>query len=72
MPDMSQRLLVIALLPAVLLGAGLFRDDFSRFPPGHLSQPRIGRLFPAQAEKSILRVGIRITTIPTIITMLEV
>ena len=46
---MSLKLLVIALLPAILPGAELFRDDFSRFPPGHLSQP-IGQLNGAIQE----------------------
>src|SRR5713226_9273243 len=46
---MSHRLLALALLPAILPAAELFRDDFSRFPPGHLSQP-MGQLNGAIQE----------------------
>ena len=39
----------ILLLPLSLAGADLFRDDFSRFPPGPLSQP-VGELNAAIQE----------------------
>lgn len=49
MPDLLLRLLVIALLPAILPSAELFRDDFYGFPAGHLSQP-MGQLNGAIQE----------------------
>jgi hypothetical protein len=43
------RALLLLFLPAALAAADLFRDDFSRFPPGLLSQP-LGQLNGAIQE----------------------
>ena len=43
------RLIFVLMLPAAALAADLFRDDFSRFPPGLLSQP-MGQLNGAIQE----------------------
>ena len=43
------RLLTLLLLAAPLWGADLFRDDFSKFPPGWLSRP-MGHLNAAIQE----------------------
>jgi rhamnogalacturonan endolyase len=43
------RTAIVLLVPAGLLAADLFRDDFSRFPPGLLSQP-LGQLNGAIQE----------------------
>ena len=43
------RVTLFVLLPAALMGGDLFRDDFSRFPPGLLSKP-MGQLNGAIQE----------------------